>query len=53
MGTREEAEVHKEARVVGEVELTKATEEHQKTLTDTVRKTEVEVEEVGVRASKK
>ena len=50
MGTREEAEVHKEARVVGEVELTKEIEEHDKTITDTVRKTEVEVEEVGAGA---
>ena len=47
MGTQEEAEVHKEARVVGEVELTKEVEAHQKTVKDTVRKTEVEVEEVG------
>ncbi|SDL87407.1 YsnF/AvaK domain-containing protein [Paracoccus chinensis] len=45
MGTQEEAEVHKEARVVGEVELTKEVEAHQKTVKDTVRKTEVE--EVG------
>ena len=50
MGIREEAKVHKEARVVGEVELTKETEEHDKTITDTVRKTEVEVEEVGTTA---
>ena len=53
MGTREEAEVHKEARVVGEVELTKEIEEHEKTVTDTVRKTEVEVEEVGAGAKRK
>ncbi|MBB1499356.1 YsnF/AvaK domain-containing protein [Paracoccus sp. MC1862] len=53
MGTEEEVEVRKEARVVGEVELTKEVEAHQKTIKDTVRKTEVEVEEVGVRATKK
>lgn len=48
MGTKEEVEVHKKARVVGEVELTKEVEAHQETVRDTVRKTEVEVEEVGV-----
>lgn len=46
-GTREEAEVHKEARVVGEVELTKETKERQKTVKDTVRKTDVEVEQIS------
>lgn len=50
MGTREEVEVHKEARVVGEVELTKQIEEREKTITDTVRKTDVEIEEVGAGA---
>ena len=53
MGTQEEVEIHKQARVVGEVEITKEVEAHQQTVKDTVRKTEVEVEEVGVRASKK
>ena len=53
MGTQEEVEIHKQARVVGEVEITKEVEAHQKTVTDTVRKTEVEVEEVGVRATAK
>ncbi len=46
-GTREEAEVHKEARVVGEVELTKETKKRQKTVKDTVRKTDVEVEQIS------
>ena len=53
MGTQEEVEIHKQARVVGEVEITKEVEAHQKTVKDTVRKTEVEVEEVGVRAAAK
>ncbi|MRX52224.1 DUF2382 domain-containing protein [Paracoccus sp. S-4012] len=53
MGTQEEVEVHKEARVVGEVELTKEVEARQKTIKDTVRKTEVEVEEVGAGATRK
>lgn len=53
MGTQEEVEVRKQARVVGEVEITKEVEAHQKTVKDTVRKTEVEVEEVSVRASRK
>ena len=34
MGTGEDAEVHKEARVGGEVELTKETKERQKTVND-------------------
>ena len=45
-GTREKAEVRKEARVVGEVALTKETKERQQTVTDTVRRTDVEVEEI-------
>jgi stress response protein YsnF len=53
MGTKEEAEVRKEARVVGEVELKKDTKERQKTVSDTVRKTAVEVEEVGAGSKKK
>jgi len=54
MGTREKAEVRKEARVVGEVALTKETKERQQTVTDTVRRTDVEVEkiEAGARKSK-
>ena len=46
MGTREKAEVRKEARVVGEVALTKETKERQQTVSDTVRRTDVEVEEI-------
>ncbi|MGP3698040.1 YsnF/AvaK domain-containing protein [Rhodobacter sp. NSM] len=53
MGTREEAEVHKEARVVGEVELRKEASERQTTVKDTVRKTHVEVERIGDRAAGK
>ncbi len=41
----EKAVVGKQARVVGEVEVGKAVETHDKTVSDTVRKTEVEVEE--------
>ena len=46
MGTSEEVEVRKEARVVGEVSLSKETKEHQQTVRDTVRRTDVEVEEI-------
>ncbi|WP_235841406.1 YsnF/AvaK domain-containing protein [Cereibacter azotoformans] len=53
MGTREEAEVHKEAPVVGEVELRKEASERQTTVKDTVRKTHVEVERIGDRAARK
>lgn len=52
MGTREVAEVHKEARVVGEVELTKETTERQQTVKDTVRKTDVEIEQIGAGAKR-
>ena len=52
MGTKEEAEVRKEARVVGEVQLTKEAKERQKTVSDTVRKTDVEVEEVAASSKK-
>ena len=52
MGTQEEVEVHKEARVVGEVDLTRETKERQETVRDTVRRTDVEVEEVGTSAKK-
>jgi hypothetical protein len=52
MGTKEEAEVQKEARVVGEVELKKEAKERQKTVSDTVRKADVEVEEVGASSKK-
>jgi stress response protein YsnF len=53
MGTKEEAEVKKEARVVGEVEIEKEAKERQKTVKDTVRKTDAEVEEVGTGSKKK
>ena len=46
MGTGEEAEVGKTARVVEEVTLAKRAEEHEATVRDTVRRTEVEVEEL-------
>jgi uncharacterized protein (TIGR02271 family) len=46
VGTSEKAEVRKEARVVGEVALTKETKERQQTVSDTVRRTDVEVEEI-------
>jgi stress response protein YsnF len=54
MGTSEEAEIRKEARVVGEVSLSKETKERQQTVRDTVRRTDVEVEkiEAGARKSK-
>ena len=45
-GTSEEVEVRKEARVVGEVALNKETKERQRTVRDTVRRTDVEVEEI-------
>jgi stress response protein YsnF len=53
MGTVEDVEVHKQARVVGEVEIRKEAEERQATVRDTVRRTDVEVEEVGVGAKRK
>ncbi len=46
MGTSEEAEIRKEARVVGEVSLSKETKEREQTVRDTVRRTDVEVEEI-------
>lgn len=53
MGTREEAEVQKEARVVGEVAISKETEEHEETVRDSVRKTEVEIENVKASSGKR
>ena len=53
MGTREEAEVQKEARVVGEVAISKETEEHEETIRDSVRKTEVEVENVKANSGRR
>ena len=47
LGTSEQAVVRKEARVVGEVSLGKRVEEREETVRDTVRRSEVEVEEVG------
>ena len=52
LGTSEEVEVSKTARVVGEVVIGKAVEEHEETIQDTVRRTEVEVEELGTEARK-
>ena len=49
--THEEAVVSKEARVTGEVVVEKGVTEHTETVSDTVRKTEVEVEEVGTQAT--
>jgi stress response protein YsnF len=46
MGTTEDVEVHKEARVVGEVELKKQAKEREATIRDSVRKNAVEVEKV-------
>lgn len=42
----EKAVVGKEARVVGEVAVGKTVEEHEKTISDTVRKTEVDVDKI-------
>ena len=42
---REEAIVEKEARVVEEIELRKTSDTHRETISDTVRRTEVEIEE--------
>ena len=44
MGTKEEAEVQKKARVVGEVAINKETEEREETVRDTVRRAELKVE---------
>ena len=52
LGTSEEAEVSKEARVVGEVSLGKRVEECKETVKDTVRRTQVEVEKIGTTARK-
>ena len=53
LGTSEEAVVRKEARVVGEVALGKRVEEHKETVKDTVRRSEVEVEEIKPGSAKK
>ena len=52
LATGEEARVGKEARVVGEVAVGKSVEEREETVKDTVRRTEVEVEEIGAKARK-
>ena len=52
LGTREEAEVSKVARVVGEVSIGRQVSEREETVRDTVRRTEVEVEQVGAGARK-
>ena len=46
LGTGEQVEVSKQARVVGEVTVGKRVEEREETVGDTVRRTEVEVEEI-------
>lgn len=46
----EEAVVSKDARVVGEVEVSKTVDEHDETVRDTVRKTEVDVEDIEPKA---
>jgi uncharacterized protein (TIGR02271 family) len=53
LGTGEEVEVSKQARVVGEVTVGKRVEEHKEKVKDTVRRTEVEVEEIQPGAPKK
>ena len=52
LGTSEEVEVSKQARVVGEVTVGKRVEEREETVKDTVRRTEVEVEKIGTTARK-
>ena len=52
LATSEEAKVSKQARVVGEVAVGKSVEEREETVKDTVRRTEVEVEQVGAKARK-
>ena len=46
LGTSEELEVSKEARVVGEIALGKRIDEREEKVRDKVRRTEVEVEEI-------
>jgi uncharacterized protein (TIGR02271 family) len=53
MGVEEQIEVSKEARVVGEVELTKETEEREETVRDTVRKTDAKVDRVKATSGKR
>ncbi len=53
LGTSEEASVRKEARVVGEVALGKRVEERKETVKDSVRRSEVEVEEIKPGSAKR
>ena len=53
MGTGEEAEVGKTARVVEQVSLGKRVEERTETVRDKVRRTEVEVEELEPASSRR
>jgi uncharacterized protein (TIGR02271 family) len=53
LGTSEEVSVRKEARVVGEVSLGKRVEEHEEKVKDTVRRSEVEVEEIKPGSSRR
>lgn len=53
IGTTEEAAVTKEARVVGEVSLSKQASEREQKVQETVRRTQVDVEQVGARTPKK
>src|SRR5215212_5919257 len=53
LGTSEEAVVRKQARVVGEVALGRRVEEHEETVKDTVRHSEVEVEKIKPGSAKK
>ena len=48
-GLSEEAEIRKAARLIGEVEITKTSQDRKETVRDTVRKTEVETEKTGPR----
>src|SRR5918998_1709188 len=53
LGTSEEAEVSKEAQVVGEVAVGRRVGEREETVRDTVRRTEVEVEEIKAGKARK
>ena len=53
IGTTEEVAVDKEARVVGEVSLNKQVTEREQKVQETVRRTHVDVEQVGAKKSKK
>src|SRR3954469_10781623 len=53
LGTSEKVSVRKEARVGGEVALGKRVEEHEETVKDTVRRSEVEIEKIKPGSAKK